>query len=160
MAEYRFITHWKLNAPLEKAWDIIHDVSRWHEWWDGVLEVKILPADQSGLIRFAHTWRSFIPYKLKFITWITEIDHLKSITASVTGELEGTGRWEFKDAGNGETMITYYWFVRTKMTWMNVTAPFFSWLFRWNHDTVMRWGGEGLAKKLNCKAEFKSEWLR
>jgi hypothetical protein len=149
MAEYKFITHWKLDAPVQEAWDVIHDISKWHEWWRGVLEVKVL-RDGGEKIRFAHTWRSFVPYKLRFITEIKEIEPLKNIKATVTGELEGTGQWEFKDAGNGETLVTYYWYVRTTMTWMNVTAPFLSWLFHWNHDTVMRWGGEGLAKYLGC----------
>jgi len=159
MAGYKFITHWKLDAPLQDIWDVISDISKWHEWWKGVLEVKVITDSPTGKIRFAHTWKSFVPYKLKFITAVTEIDPLKSIQANVTGELEGTGRWEFKDAGNGETIVTYYWFVRTTMTWMNVTAPMLSWLFRWNHDTVMDWGGEGLAKKLQCNIRFSSERL-
>ena len=160
MAEYKFITHWKLNAPMEEIWDVIYDVSKWHEWWKGVLEVKVISDSKDGEIRFAHTWRSFIPYKLKFITRVTDIDPLKSIMAKATGELEGTGRWEFKDTGHGETIVTYLWFVHTTTPWMNISAPFLSWLFRWNHDTVMRWGGEGLSKKLNCKIHFSSEWLR
>ena len=159
MAEYKFITHWKLDAPLPEIWDIVNDPERWNEWWQGVLEVKALSDSTTGNIRFEHTWRSFIPYKLKFITTVTEIDPLKSIFATVTGELEGTGKWEFKENNEG-TEVTYYWFVRTTMNWMKITAPFLSWLFRWNHDTVMRWGGEGLAKKLNCSMQFKSEWLR
>ena len=157
MADYKFITHWKLNAPLEDIWNIIHDISKWHEWWKGVLEVKVIDDSKHGEIRFAHTWQSFIPYKLRFETRITEIDPMKSISAIATGELAGTGRWEFLDTGKGDTIVTYYWFVSTTSTWMNITAPFLSWLFRWNHDTVMRWGGEGLAKKLNCDLYFSSE---
>jgi len=159
MAEYKFITHWKLDAPLPEVWEIVSDIEKWHEWWKGVLQVKVISDGADGKIRFAHTWRSFIPYKLKFITAITEIDPLKSITAKATGELEGTGRWEFKES-DSETIVTYYWFVRTTSTWMNLSAPFLSWLFRMNHDTVMRWGGKGLAKKLNCNVHFESERLR
>jgi hypothetical protein len=160
MAEYKFITRWKLDASLPEVWEIVSDIQRWHEWWKGVLEVKVISDSADGKIRFAHTWRSFIPYKLKFITAITEIVPLKSITATATGELEGTGRWEFKEESNGGTIVTYYWFVRTTSIWMNMSAPFLSWLFRMNHDTVMRWGGEGLAKKLNCNIHFSSERLR
>jgi hypothetical protein len=159
MAEYKFITHWKLDAPLPEIWDVISDASKWPEWWKGVLKVKVLSDGSDGKIRFAHTWRSFIPYKLKFITSVIEINPLKNITAKATGELEGTGEWEFKES-NGGTTVTYYWFVRTNRMWMKLTAPLLSWLFRWNHDTVMRWGGEGLAKKLKCNIRFSSEWLR
>ena len=149
MAKYKFVTRWKLNAPLPEIWNCISEIEKWTEWWKGVLEVKVIRDRTNDRIRFAHTWQSFIPYKLKFITEVIEIDPLKSITAKVTGELEGTGRWEFKEAANGETVVTYYWFVSTTTTWMNLTAPFLSWLFRWNHNTVMRWGGKGLTEKLN-----------
>jgi len=160
MAEYKFVTRWKLDAPVQEIWDIISEIGKWHEWWRGVLEVKIISEGSNGKIRFAHTWQSFIPYKLKFVTEVTEIDPLKTIMATVTGELEGTGRWEFKDAGNGETLVTYFWFVKTKMKWMNLTSPFLRWLFRWNHDTVMEWGGKGLAKKLRCNIQFSREWIK
>ena len=139
---------------------MISEVSKWPEWWKGVLEVKELSDSSEGKIRFAHTWKSFIPYKLRFTTAVVEIEPLKSITANATGELEGTGRWEFKETEGGETIVTYFWFVHTTTTLMNVTAPFLSWLFRWNHDTVMRWGGEGLSRKLKCHIHFSSEWIK
>ena len=160
MTEYKFVTTWKLNAPLPEIWDAISQIDKWSEWWQGVLKVEIIRGETNDKIIFAHTWQSFIPYKLNFRTEVIEIDPLKSITATVTGELEGTGRWEFMETGNAETVVTYYWFVKTTMTWMNLTAPFLSWLFRWNHDTVMRWGGEGLAKKLNSGFNFESKWLK
>jgi hypothetical protein len=34
---------------------------------------------------------------------------------------------------------------------MNLLAPIARPFFRWNHDTIMRWGAEGLAKKLNSR---------
>jgi hypothetical protein len=161
MAIYNFITYWKVNAPVENAWEVIRDVRKWHEWWHGVLKVYELNkgyGEDHGA-RFAHTWQSFLPYKLKFETEITQVLLYKSIEANVTGELEGTGRWEFRDEGNGHTTVVYYWHVRTTMAWMNITAPLLSGVFRWNHDTVMRWGSKGLAKKLNCDVKFSSEWI-
>jgi|SRR6185436_6975144 len=160
MAEYRFITYWKVEAPVGKIWEVIKDVRKWPSWWHGVLEVRELKKgsnDHGGC--FAHTWQSFLPYKLKFETEITEVLFQKSIEANVTGELEGTGKWEFRVEDNGTTLVVYHWHVRTTMAWMNITAPFLSGIFRWNHDAVMRWGSEGLAKKLNCKIKFSSESL-
>jgi hypothetical protein len=34
---------------------------------------------------------------------------------------------------------------------MNFLAPIAKPFFRWNHNVIMNWGGEGLAKKLNCR---------
>jgi hypothetical protein len=158
MAAYKFITSWKLNAPVQDVWNVISEISRWHEWWHGVLEVRplaVIHADSPA--RFAHTWRSFIPYKLRFETEVTGMEQYNFIQANVTGELEGTGRWVFTDEGNGYTTVTYFWYVRTTMAWMNLTAPVLGGVFRWNHDTVMRWGGQGLAEKLNCAVAFSSK---
>ena len=35
--------------------------------------------------------------------------------------------------------------------WMNVLAPFAGAAFEWNHDRIMRAGGEGLAKLLDAR---------
>jgi hypothetical protein len=67
---------------------------------------------------------------------------------TVTGDLEGTGRWYFSHE-DGITTVRYEWDVRTTMPWMNFFSPLLRNLFKWNHDIVMRWGGEGMAKKLH-----------
>ena len=156
MAQYSFVTQWDVHASLGDTWRLIENVKEWSSWWRGVLEVKEIKDDHRTL--FAHTWRSFLPYRLKFVTEITEIKEFNSITAMVSGELKGTGRWKFQREGN-VTKVTYYWDVRTTLAWMNVTAPLLKGVFRWNHDTVMRWGGEGLARQLNCKVVFRSYHL-
>src|SRR5437762_13821596 len=121
MAHYNFITYWELSAPLEAVWDLIVDASAWPTWWKGVLEVKEMDSgrDEKHSKHFSHTWRSFIPYKLKFETEIVAMQYHQSIKAQVTGELEGTGKWDFKRDGNGNTTVTYYWLVSTTTKWMN-----------------------------------------
>ena len=37
--EYKFVTVWKTDAPLEKVWNEIYHSERWPEWWRGVEEV-------------------------------------------------------------------------------------------------------------------------
>jgi hypothetical protein len=34
---------------------------------------------------------------------------------------------------------------------MNLLAPIARPLFKWNHDVVMHWGGEGLARRLGVR---------
>jgi hypothetical protein len=34
---------------------------------------------------------------------------------------------------------------------MNLLAPAAKPIFQYNHNVVMRWGGEGLARHLGCK---------
>ena len=39
----------------------------------------------------------------------------------------------------------------TTKPWMNLLAPIARPVFEWNHDWVMRNGGEGLASLLGCR---------
>ena len=67
-----------------------------------------------------------------------------------SGELAGMGRWRlFED--DGVTAVVYEWHVRTTKSWMNLFSPIAKPVFAWNHDYVMRNGGEGLAKLLGAQ---------
>jgi hypothetical protein len=47
--------------------------------------------------------------------------------------------------------IRHDWQVRTTQKWLNFFSPIAKPLLAWNHDEIMRWGAQGLAKKLNAK---------
>ena len=49
------------------------------------------------------------------------------------------------------TAVLYEWDVRTSKRWMNALAPVAQPLFDHNHNLVMRWGGEGLARRLGAE---------
>jgi hypothetical protein len=68
---------------------------------------------------------------------------------TATGELTGTGHWRLYEQA-GVTAVTYEWNVSTSKRWMNALAPVARPLFQYNHNVVMRWGGEGLARHLGC----------
>jgi uncharacterized protein YndB with AHSA1/START domain len=148
VASYSFLTTWVLDAPREAVWEAIYEVERWPEWWPGVRRVDQLePGDEDGVgAVYDQEWRSTIPYPVRFRTRISRIERPFLIEADATGELAGTGRWRFFD-GSG-TAVTYEWNVRTTRPWMNAVAPVARPAFRWNHNAVMRRGGEGLARLL------------
>jgi hypothetical protein len=80
---------------------------------------------------------------------VLEQDAPHSMRGEATGDLEGTGHWRlFEQAG--VTAVTYEWEVRTTKPWMKLLAPVARPVFEYNHDVVMRWGGEGLARRLDC----------
>jgi hypothetical protein len=66
---------------------------------------------------------------------------------SAVGELTGTGRWRLFHH-DGTTAVTYEWDVRTTKSWMNALAPLARPIFEFNHDYVMRRGGEGLRNRV------------
>ncbi|HEX8194877.1 MAG TPA: SRPBCC family protein [Pyrinomonadaceae bacterium] len=152
MSDYEFVTIWRIEAPIEAVWEEIKNSQGWSEWWRGVLEVKeIKKGDENGIGNvFRSRWRSLLPYTLEFDSEVLRIENLKQIEARAFGELEGTGIWTLTAESEDVTRVRYDWRVKTTKAWMNWFAPIAKPFFRWNHDAIMRWGGEGLAKKLNC----------
>ncbi len=99
--------------------------------------------------RYRIAWRSRIPYELEFDFTVHEMDEPRSMRGEATGALSGTGHWRLFEEG-GVTAVTYEWNVRTTKAWMNLLGPVARPVFAYNHDVVMRWGGEGLARRLGC----------
>ena len=99
--------------------------------------------------RGRYAWRSRIPYPIRFEVVSTGSSG-RSLEGEASGGLEGVGRWRFFEQ-DGATAALYEWNVRTTKPWMNAVAPLAAPVFRWNHDQVMRWGGQGLARHLGCR---------
>jgi hypothetical protein len=152
VAEYRFLTTWLLDAPREPTWDAIQDVLRWPEWWRGVVSVEELDAGDAGRVgsRYAVQWRSRIPYPIRFEFTVDRVERPSTMAGRARGELEGTGRWRLFEQ-DGTTAVLYEWNVATTKPWMNLVAPIARPIFAHNHDVVMGWGGEGLARLLGSR---------
>ena len=129
----------------------------WPSWWPGVEKMEILsPGDADGRGRvFRNVWRSKLPYTLRFDTRVTRIEPYRIIEASVSGGLQGAGRWVLEAHGEG-TLLMMFWNVKTNKAWMNWAAPLARPLFEWNHGVIMRWGEEALAHRLGLTSRTKS----
>jgi hypothetical protein len=79
----------------------------------------------------------------------------EELEVEATGDLVGHGRWRLTREGDG-TLVVYAWDVRTSRRWMNLVAPLLRPVFAWNHAVAMRWGGEGLARRLGARFEDRS----
>src|SRR5829696_1149294 len=132
-SDYRFLTAW------------LRDAERRPEWWRGVERVTVLDPDA----RYRIAWRSRIPYELEFEFTVRELEEPRSMTGDATGALTGTGHWRLFEQ-DGVTAVTYEWNARTTKPWMSLLAPVARPVFEYNHNVVMRWGGEGLARRLGC----------
>jgi uncharacterized protein YndB with AHSA1/START domain len=152
VADYRFLTTWLLEADRERVWDAIYDSERWPEWWRGVEKAeKLAEGDEEGVGQLgAYVWRSRIPYPVAFQVRTTRVERPRLLEGAATGGLEGTGRWRLFEQ-DGVTAVLYEWNVRTNKRWMNLIAPLARPAFEWNHDWVMRNGGEGLARLLGTR---------
>ena len=149
MAEYLLITTWHLQAPIEMVWDTLYHSERWPLWWRYVKQVEdIKTGNRDGLHSVRrYTWRTCLPYTLRFDLLATRIEPCVAFEAAVSGDLEGNGRCLLSSEGP-LTTVCYEWNVCTCIPWMNGLAPLAKPLFEWNHQRVMQAGGEGLARWL------------
>lgn len=158
MRDYSFVTRWYLEAPVDRVFAQLEAARDWPSWWPGVRAVAVLDEggpDKVGLVTRT-TWRSRLPYDLTFNARTVRFEAPRTIEVEAFGELEGRGRWELRREGEG-TLVTYYWNVATNKWWMNLLAPLARPLFQKNHDVIMRWGGEGLGRRLGVRFEDRSD---
>jgi uncharacterized protein YndB with AHSA1/START domain len=152
MADYAFVTRWSFQAPIESVWQLLSKSEDWPGWWPGVEAVELLEkgidGGEVGSLRRL-TWKSRLPYKLRFDMRTVRVEKPILLEGRANGELAGTGRWQLRQKGDW-TRVQYDWQVATSKRWMNLLAPVARPLFAWNHDVVMRWGGQGLARRLGC----------
>jgi uncharacterized protein YndB with AHSA1/START domain len=149
MARYDFVTRWHLDAPIDAVFEELLLVEQWPAWWHGVEDVVELErggADRVGS-RWRYTWKSVLPYRLVFDMRVTRVQWPVAIDGAAMGELAGQGLWRLFGERDG-TLVRYEWNVATTSRWMNLLAPLARPLFAWNHDVVMRRGGQGLARRL------------
>jgi len=159
MAHYFFVTRWKIDAPLERVWDVIADAPAWPQWWRAVAGARVLKegAPPSFIGRELRlTWRTQLPYGFTFDMTVTRVEPPNILEGVARGELAGTGTWRFSHDGDG-TILQYDWDVTTNVPWMNAFAPLLKPAFVYNHNVVMRWGQEGLAKRLGARVTELSE---
>ncbi len=151
MGRYEFLTSWCVDAPIERVFAVLRDSAAYPEWWRGVTAVEVLePGDADGVGELARSsWRSVLPYTLRFDSRVTRVEAPYLLEGRATGELEGVGAWHLF-AGRGSTAVLYTWHVRTTKLWMNVWGPLPRPVFRWNHDRIMHAGGVGLARRLGA----------
>ena len=152
MTPYRFRTVWRLEAPIEDVFALLADGLRWPEWWRGVRGVKLLdPGAPDGTGQIAECeWRSRIPYPVRFQMLSTRVEPPVALEGQADGDLRGAGRWHLSQ-DDAVTTVTYVWDVEITRPWLARMANAARPVVRWNHDVIMRWGGEGLARRLGCR---------
>jgi hypothetical protein len=149
MAQYSFVTRWRLDAPIDAVWEAIRGYDVWPSWWSSIVQARRIAAgDPSGIGETVElAFRTRLPYQLRFRMTTTRVVPPHELDGRADGELRGTGRWRL--ASDGErTQVTYYWDVETTRWWMNLLAPVARPAFKWNHDQVMADGYRGLVRLL------------
>jgi len=119
VASYKFVTHWRFDAPVAEVWDEIYHSERWPEWWRAVKSViPVTPGNDKGVgaVR-RYTWRGVLPYRLTFEMRTSRVRKLSFLEGYAAGDLTGRGRWHFSVDGAG-TSVRYEWEVERTRRWM------------------------------------------
>ncbi len=163
MADYSFVTIWRLEAPIDRVWELIDDASSWPDWWPSVLAVEEIgdpgaASRETDRQRRRFTMKGRLPYALRFEMALIRRDPPRLLEGAATGELEGVGRWTLTEGGTpGTTVARYDWNIRTTRWWMNAFAPlpFVDAIFRLNHHAVMRDGLVGIRRRLGVHGTYE-----
>ncbi|MDQ6884691.1 MAG: SRPBCC family protein [Candidatus Dormibacteraeota bacterium] len=144
-AEYHFKTEWEFNADLPRAWSVVLDLQQYPARWRNFRRVRLLQGDgQSVGSRFECVVRGSLPYSLRYTMEVMAVDRHRSINLRSSGDLVGTGRWEFAEAASRVCRATYFWDVATTSPILNLVALFARPLLTKNHDQVMANGYRAL----------------
>lgn len=151
MAEYRFLTIWRIEAPLEKVYATILDSLHWPDWWPSVKKVSETASGNANGINSIrrYSWQGRLPYRVEFDVRATRIEDLVAIEGRAHGDLDGVGRWKFARKG-AVSVVHYEWHVRSTRWWMNLVAPLARSTFIRNHTQIMEQGGKSLARLLRA----------
>ena len=114
MPSYRFVTEWRLAAPIDRVFATIENTASWPDWWPMVRRVERLSEGEPGGIGAVDrmTFVGKLPYRLAFDMQVTRNEPPAKLAGDATGELEGTGEWAFWEE-DGRTAVRYVWAIRT-----------------------------------------------
>ncbi len=145
-ADYHFLSHWMVKAPIALVFEILKDGPGYPRWWPCYVHAEqVSPSAVRALVR------AKLPYTLEFTTELIFENSPTEIAFKSAGELIGTGRWLLKQDGE-HTAVRLFWDVRTEKSWMKLLSPLLRPIFQWNHDWVMKTGEAGLKKELERRS--------
>ena len=147
--KFHLVSDWHFKAPLERVWAEIYASDDWPQWWKAVKEVTLVQdgrRDGVGAVR-DFTWTTALPYRNRLRITATRVEPMTVLEGRSTGDLDGVGRWTFRDEDGG-THLHYDWIIELTKPWQRTLAPILRPVFAWNHYVVMGWGYEGLKSRL------------
>lgn len=155
--DFVLVSHWTIATDRQATWRALKHPVEWPRWWPFVRAVDELDAgDADGLgARYRFHWASRLPYSIRLLTTVTDIEEPNLIRAQAEGDLRGVGTWKLGDTA-GQTNVEYTWSVNLDRSWMRALLPVLRPAFAWNHNAVMAAGEVGLRNYLARAASSTS----
>ncbi len=152
-ARYHFLSAYRMVGDQERVWDVIQDVPAWPAWWSWVKRVDVVRegGDDGVGARYRYTVRTPTGYGFVYETEAVEVERLRRIDITSSGEIVGRGRLAIEPRADGELHVWFAWLVETPKAWMTLLAPVARPVFTWNHDRMMDAFGAGLAREAGAR---------
>ena len=146
--DLHLVTKWGLAAPPAAVWEALTKPEDWPAWWRAVEQVELIePGDANGLGAYSRfTWRTALPYRVRFSMRITRVEPMSVIEGWADGELSGVGRWTLTPHGEG-TGVRYDWYVKSSSITLGCACSRRSWGRSSPGTTIGSWRG---ATRASC----------
>lgn len=149
-SDYRFFTEWRVAGDVSEVKAILGDAPSLPRWWPsvylGVVQRQEGGPGGVGRVLDLHT-KGWLPYTLRWTLRITEPLTDTGFALEAAGDLEGNGRWTFRQDGP-EVVITYDWRIHATKPLLRRLAWLLRPAFSANHEWAMRRGEESLRLEL------------
>ncbi len=149
--EYRFVTHWRLEAPREEVFAVLSDSKSLTRWWPSVYRRvhEITPPHGPGGVgkrALLHT-QGWLPYRLRWELLVVEYEAPSRLSIEANGDFVGTGVWTFVQDGDA-TEVKYEWAIRAQKPLLRHLSFLLKPVFALNHRWAMARGLESLELEL------------
>lgn len=157
MAEYTFVDHWHIRAPIEAVYRHVSDPRTYGQWWpsyDGIRILEDAPFPHVGG-RAELLVKSPFGYRLRLEVETTEATPPTYLKTVSRGQLEGEGLWAFRQEED-TTHATWTWIVRTNHPLLNRLEWIAKPLFALSHVIQSGRGHRGLKRLLERAPEAEA----
>src|SRR5262245_23268776 len=92
---FDLVSHWRLEAPVERVWAALTDVEAWPQWWPYVRQVRMLrqgDGDGRGSVRRIE-WKTRLPYDIAVEIEAIDVLRPERLRGRSRGHLQGEGIW-------------------------------------------------------------------
>ena len=149
--EYRFVTHWRVEAPREEVFAVLTDSESLTRWWPSVYRsVQPIgpPPGRDGVgKRLLLDTQGWLPYRLRWELRVVEHHHPSRLALEASGDFVGSGVWTLAQDGDA-TELQYEWAIRAHKPLLSYLSFLLKPVFALNHRWAMARGLESLELEL------------
>ncbi len=151
---FRFDETWEIpNASPGEVFEVLADGKLLTDWWGEVYREAepLTPGEKPHVgARLRARARGFLPYYLRFLLEVVELEPGRSIAVKTTGDFDGLWRAVLSPGSRG-THVDLTWEVIVERPILRALSPLLRPAFAWNHRWTTPRGEAGLIRYFERK---------